>query len=72
MHELDLLMGGFATLASNPLALLLALVGVALGIVIGAQPGLTATMGVAILTLLLALVKRWRAHRMETHRPVLR
>lgn len=49
MHELDLLMSGFATLASNPLALLLALVGVTLGIVIGALPGLTATMGVAIL-----------------------
>ncbi len=49
MHELNLLMGGFATLASNPLALLLALVGVTLGIVIGALPGLTATMGVAIL-----------------------
>jgi putative tricarboxylic transport membrane protein len=49
MHELNLLIGGFATLAANPLALLLALVGVALGIVIGALPGLTATMGVAIL-----------------------
>lgn len=49
MHELDMLMNGAAALAGNPMALLLALVGVALGIVIGALPGLTATMGVAIL-----------------------
>lgn len=49
MHELTMLMSGAAALAGNPLALLLALVGVALGIVIGALPGLTATMGVAIL-----------------------
>jgi len=49
MHELGMLMNGVATLAANPMALLLSLVGVALGIVIGALPGLTATMGVAIL-----------------------
>ena len=49
MHELDLLMNGFAMLAANPLALILALFGVTLGIIIGALPGLTATMGVAIL-----------------------
>jgi putative tricarboxylic transport membrane protein len=49
MHELNLLMNGALTLAGQPLALALAVVGVALGIVIGALPGLTATMGVAIL-----------------------
>lgn len=49
MHELDMLMNGAVALAGNPMALLLSLVGVALGIVIGALPGLTATMGVAIL-----------------------
>lgn len=49
MHNLDLLLNGFATLAGQPAALLLATIGVALGIVIGALPGLTATMGVAIL-----------------------
>lgn len=49
MHEFGMLMNGVATLAANPMALLLSLVGVALGIIIGALPGLTATMGVAIL-----------------------
>ncbi|MGQ9369187.1 tripartite tricarboxylate transporter permease [Azospirillum sp. ST 5-10] len=49
MFELDLLLQGAQTLMAQPFALLLALVGVALGIVIGALPGLTATMGVAIL-----------------------
>lgn len=49
MQELDLLMNGFAALLQQPFALLLSVVGVAVGIVIGAMPGLTATMGVAIL-----------------------
>ena len=49
MQELNLLLNGFAALAQQPLALLLAVIGVAVGIVIGAMPGLTATMGVAIL-----------------------
>ncbi|MCZ5721243.1 tripartite tricarboxylate transporter permease [Escherichia coli] len=40
---------GFSTLLNNPQALLFATFGVMLGIVIGALPGLTATMGVAIL-----------------------
>nr|WP_221238549.1 tripartite tricarboxylate transporter permease [Roseospira visakhapatnamensis] len=44
-----MLLQGFERLASEPFALLLAVVGVALGIVLGALPGLTATMGVAIL-----------------------
>ena len=50
MQELNLLLNGFAALAQQPLALLLAVIGVAVGIVIGAMPGLTATMGVALLT----------------------
>ena len=49
MQEFDLLMNGFATLLQQPFALLLAVIGVAVGIVLGAMPGLTATMGVAIL-----------------------
>ncbi|KAF7597817.1 MAG: C4-dicarboxylate ABC transporter permease [Candidatus Dactylopiibacterium carminicum] len=49
MNELSLLLTGFQNLFSHPTALLLAALGVALGIVIGALPGLTATMGVAIL-----------------------
>ena len=49
MQELNLLANGFVTLAHHPMALLLSILGVAVGIVIGALPGLTATMGVAIL-----------------------
>ena len=49
MNELNLLANGFATLFSQPLVILLSLTGVFVGMVIGAMPGLTATMGVAIL-----------------------
>lgn len=49
MFESELLTQGFSTLLSNPQALLFATFGVMLGIMIGALPGLTATMGVAIL-----------------------
>lgn len=49
MHELHLLTNGFSALFHQPQALLFALIGVSAGIVIGAMPGLTATMGVAIL-----------------------
>lgn len=49
MSSLGLLWGGAATLLSEPSVILLAAFGVALGIIIGALPGLTATMGVAIL-----------------------
>ena len=49
MNELHLLWNGAITLSSQPMALFLAVFGVALGIVIGALPGLTATMGVALL-----------------------
>ncbi len=49
MFSSDLLLQGFTHLLSNPMALVLASFGVMLGIMIGALPGLTATMGVAIL-----------------------
>ena len=49
MEELTLLLNGFANLGQQPMALLLAIFGVAVGIIIGALPGLTATMGVAII-----------------------
>lgn len=49
MNEISMLLAGFERLAGDPLALVLAVVGVTVGIVIGALPGLTATMGVAIL-----------------------
>ena len=49
MQELNMLFSGFGALIHQPLSLLLSVLGVALGIVIGALPGLTATMGVAIL-----------------------
>ncbi len=49
MHELQLLGQGAIALTHQPMALLLAVFGVMLGIIIGALPGLTATMGVAIL-----------------------
>jgi putative tricarboxylic transport membrane protein len=49
MHELQLLGQGAIALIHQPMALLLAVFGVMLGIIIGALPGLTATMGVAIL-----------------------
>ncbi|MDQ8023008.1 MAG: tripartite tricarboxylate transporter permease [Moraxellaceae bacterium] len=49
MQEIDLLLQGFVNLANDPMALVLAVMGVTLGIIIGVLPGLTATMGVAIL-----------------------
>lgn len=49
MYELDMLFAGVRNLVSQPSALLFSLLGVFLGIVVGALPGLTATMGVAIL-----------------------
>ncbi len=47
--SLDMLFVGIGNLASHPEALLLSIFGVAMGILVGALPGLTATMGVAIL-----------------------
>ncbi|WP_172329409.1 tripartite tricarboxylate transporter permease [Mangrovicoccus sp. HB161399] len=49
MFDFSMLAQGVATLAASPMALLMAVIGVAIGIFIGAMPGLTATMGVAIL-----------------------
>ncbi|MGC3962910.1 MAG: tripartite tricarboxylate transporter permease [Rhodocyclaceae bacterium] len=49
MLGMDLLAQGAANLAAHPQAILFAVVGTAFGIVVGALPGLTATMGVAIM-----------------------
>ena len=49
MYGLEQLSHGFSALLHQPLAFLLGAIGVAVGIVLGAMPGLTATMGVAIL-----------------------
>ena len=49
MENLQMLLGGMQTLAGHPTAILFAIFGTAVGILIGALPGLTATMGVAIL-----------------------
>lgn len=40
--------GGLATTVTNPLNFLLIIAGIAIGIILGAMPGLTATMGIAI------------------------
>lgn len=48
MQQLESLGAGFMTLGSHPMAILLAIVGVALGIIVGATPGLSVAMGVAI------------------------
>ncbi len=47
--SLDMLFVGIGNLLVHPEALLLSVFGVAMGILVGALPGLTATMGVAIL-----------------------
>ena len=49
MLDYSMLLQGVTNLATDPIALLFAVLGVLLGIFIGAMPGLTATMGVAIL-----------------------
>ena len=49
MNSLMQLSEGFASLATNPVGLLWIACGVLVGIVSGAIPGLTATMGIAIL-----------------------
>lgn len=46
---IDLIGNGFLTLFSQPTVILIAILGVTTGIIIGALPGLTATMGVALL-----------------------
>lgn len=47
--DFDLLLQGFATVLLNPINFLYALIGIVGGIIIGALPGLTATMGCALL-----------------------
>lgn len=49
MYEINMLFAGFGNLIAEPMTLVLAVIGVSLGIIIGVLPGLTATMGVAIL-----------------------
>lgn len=48
MDTVSLLLSGFGTLLANPAGLLWIALGVLVGIVFGAIPGLTATMGVAV------------------------
>jgi putative tricarboxylic transport membrane protein len=45
----DLFLNGLGQVLSDPFALLMSVIGVAIGIMVGALPGLTATMGVALL-----------------------
>lgn len=45
---IDALLAGFLIVFTNPVNILLIIVGVGLGIILGAMPGLTATMGIAI------------------------
>ncbi|MBE2895920.1 C4-dicarboxylate ABC transporter permease [Pasteurellaceae bacterium HPA106] len=49
MENLELLLAGFYSLFTQPMAIFLGLMGVCIGLVLGVLPGLTATMGVAIL-----------------------
>ncbi|GAG72970.1 unnamed protein product, partial [marine sediment metagenome] len=45
---INYLMQGFLIVFSNPINILVIILGVGAGIIIGAMPGLTATMGIAI------------------------
>ncbi|MDG6896090.1 tripartite tricarboxylate transporter permease [Volucribacter amazonae] len=49
MENLTLLLQGFSHLFANPTALLFGIVSICFGLILGVLPGLTATMGVAIL-----------------------
>lgn len=49
MSNFSLLLDGFANLFAYPQALLLGVIGICIGVLLGVLPGLTATMGVAIL-----------------------
>ncbi|MFV0447819.1 MAG: tripartite tricarboxylate transporter permease [Vibrio sp.] len=49
MSNFELLMGGFLNLSGQPVAIFLGVAGLCVGILLGVLPGLTATMGVAIL-----------------------
>ena len=44
----ELLIGGFVTTFSHPFNIVLIFAGIGIGIILGAMPGLTATMGIAI------------------------
>jgi len=46
---MDLFLGGLTNILTDPFAILMSLIGVAVGIIVGALPGLTATMGVALI-----------------------
>lgn len=45
---LDMFLNGLSNIFTDPFALVMSIVGVAVGIIVGALPGLTATMGVAL------------------------
>lgn len=45
---LDMFLNGMSNIFTDPFALVMSIVGVAVGIIVGALPGLTATMGVAL------------------------
>lgn len=49
MSQIDLIMGGVSSLLAHPDAILFSIIGVWLGILVGALPGLTVTMSVAVM-----------------------
>jgi len=49
MESIVLLIGAFQTVLSDPMSLVFILIGVTAGIMVGCLPGLTATMGCALL-----------------------
>lgn len=49
MNNIELLINGFHNLLLQPISILLGVCGIVVGLIIGILPGLTATMGVAIL-----------------------
>lgn len=49
MENIELLLQGFLNLFTNPMALIFGVFSIFLGVILGVLPGLTATMGVAIL-----------------------
>ncbi|HUZ18046.1 MAG TPA: tripartite tricarboxylate transporter permease [Spirochaetia bacterium] len=52
LHQFALFFSGLIQLLSNPLNLVIVIAAVTMGIIFGAMPGLTATLGVALLTTL--------------------
>lgn len=49
MSQFDLILGGVNSLLAHPEAILFSMIGVWLGILVGALPGLTVTMSVAVM-----------------------